>query len=432
MNTKCIYTFIVGEYDNLKDPNIITKGWDYICVTDNPNLKSNVWKIIQIKDEDKNIQPLKKRAMSLMIGYQKYLPYNYDIVITVGGQMVINIDLDHFLQKYGWEVQYDAGLLIHPNRNCVYEEGKVVTQVKRDTPENIEAHLEKYQKEGYPKDNGLYATGIMILNNRSEKLKNLFKFWLTEYQKSPSIRDQMSLNYSIWKLNIGLNIKELSFIQIIEIDKDIYTQPHQKSINHAMTNTNIINLEQKINQLYQTPSDINEHIPTILKYGQECDHITEMGVRWVVSTWVWLGCAPKKLISYDLFNPSHWGADIKPIEETAKAYGLEFEFREADILKIEIDETDLLFIDTWHAYDQLKEELKLHSNKVRKYICFHDTTSFEFKDEPLHHENSWGKQTSGKGIWPAIEEFLEENKNNWILKERFTNNNGFTIIERIK
>jgi hypothetical protein len=194
----------------------------------------------------------------------------------------------------------------------------------------------------------------------------------------------------------------------------------------------MVNLEQKVNELYLNPSDINEHIPTILKYGQECDHITEMGVRWVVSTWAWLACAPKKLISYDLYNPSHWGADITPVEETAKAYGLDFEFREQDVLKLDMEETDLLFIDTWHAYDQLKAELELHANKVRKYICFHDTTSFEFHDEPLHHENSWGKETSGKGIWPAVEEFLQENQDTWVLKERFTNNNGFTIIERVK
>ena len=194
----------------------------------------------------------------------------------------------------------------------------------------------------------------------------------------------------------------------------------------------IVNLEEKVNELYQTPSDINEHIPTILRYGQEVDHITEMGVRWVVSTYAWLACAPKKLISYDLFNPSHWGADITPVEDTAKAHGLDFEFRQADVLKTEIDETDLLFIDTWHTYDQLQAELKMHAGKVRKYIVFHDTTSFEFKDEPLHHENSWGKETSGKGIWPAIEEFLEENKEEWKMKERFMNNNGFTIIERIK
>ena len=73
----------------------------------------------------------------------------------------------------------------------------------------------------------------------------------------------------------------------------------------------ILDLEQKVNQLYQTPSDINEHIPTIIKYGLECDHITEMGVRGILSTWGWLASAPKqKLISYDLYNPSKWGGDI--------------------------------------------------------------------------------------------------------------------------
>ena len=50
----------------------------------------------------------------------------------------------------------------------------------------------------------------------------------------------------------------------------------------------MINLEEKVNELFRTQSDINEHIPTILKYGQECNHITEMGVRGILSTWAWL------------------------------------------------------------------------------------------------------------------------------------------------
>jgi hypothetical protein len=192
------------------------------------------------------------------------------------------------------------------------------------------------------------------------------------------------------------------------------------------------NLEQLVNTIHNTPSDINEHIPTIIKYGSECETITEMGVRGIVSTWGWLACSPKWLKCYDLHNPSRWGGDIQSVYDTANAYGIQFMFEEKDILKIEIEETDLLFIDTWHAYDQMKKELELHSNKVKKYICFHDTTSYEFIDENIGHENAWGKQSSGKGIWPAIEEFLEENKDQWILKERFKNNNGFTIIERIK
>jgi hypothetical protein len=35
-----------------------------------------------------------------------------------------------------------------------------------------------------------------------------------------------------------------------------------------------------------------------------------------------------------------------------------------------------------------------------------------------------------RGVWPAIEEFLAAHPE-WILKERFTNNNGLTILQRV-
>ena len=195
----------------------------------------------------------------------------------------------------------------------------------------------------------------------------------------------------------------------------------------------MIDLEQKINELYRTPSDINEHIPIIIKYGQECDHITEMGVRSILSTWGWLASNPQeKLICYDLHNPSKWGGDIQSIYDTAEVYGINFEFVEANVLEIEIEETDLLFIDTWHHYNQLKAELKKHSHKVKKYICFHDTTSYEHKSEPTTSENAFREELVwDKGLWDAVTEFLDNNKDTWKLKERHTNNNGFTIIERV-
>ena len=192
------------------------------------------------------------------------------------------------------------------------------------------------------------------------------------------------------------------------------------------------NLETLINQLHQTPSDINEHIPTLIEYGSECETITEMGVRTITSTWAFLGCAPKSLISYDIQDPSKWGANIQDVYDTAKSYGLNFEFRKENVLKIEIEETDLLFLDTWHAYDQLKAELRLHSNKAKKYIIMHDTTSYEFRDEPLTSENAWeGELDFGRGLWAAIEEFLESSEE-WVLHKRYTNNNGLTILKRVK
>lgn len=178
-----------------------------------------------------------------------------------------------------------------------------------------------------------------------------------------------------------------------------------------------MNIEQKYVELCNTPSDINEHLPTLMKYASECDHITEMGVRYIVSTYALLMGKPKKMISYDIHD-CNW----KVLQEAVRGT-TDFEFKIGNTLEIEIEETDFLFIDTYHNYDQLKEELKLHGNKARKYLGFHDTTSFE----------KYGESYDGKpklGIWPAIDEFLIKNPH-WRIKERFTNNNGLTILVKV-
>ena len=163
-------------------------------------------------------------------------------------------------------------------------------------------------------------------------------------------------------------------------------------------------------------SDINEHLPTLKRYAEECDHVTEMGVRTIVSTYALLMGKPKKMVSYDFRF-----VDTNFIKELVKD-DTEFVFELADTLTLEMEETDLLFIDTLHNYNQLKKELELHGNKSRKYIIFHDTTTFE-----------WGGESyEGKpevGLWPAIDEFLKENQH-WEVYERFTNNNGLTVLKR--
>jgi CRISPR/Cas system CMR-associated protein Cmr5 small subunit len=178
-------------------------------------------------------------------------------------------------------------------------------------------------------------------------------------------------------------------------------------------------LENIIYQLKNTPTDINEHIETLVKYASQCDHVTEMGVRGIFSTWAFVASKPKKIISYDLYNPSKYGGNINNVYTLAKKYNIEFEFHEANVRDIKIENTDLLFIDTWHVYEQLKIELKLHAPKTNKYIIMHDTTLFGEKGE--------GK--NNKGLWLAIEEFLVENPQ-WQILEKFTHNNGLTVLKK--
>lgn len=185
-------------------------------------------------------------------------------------------------------------------------------------------------------------------------------------------------------------------------------------------------IEEKYQHFCKTPSDINEHLPTLYKYALECNHITEMGVRDVVSTWAFLMAKPKKLKCYDIHKSQN-------IDEAIIASDGVMEFTESDVLTIEIEPTELLFIDTLHTYTQLKKELALHAKNVSKYIILHDTVTYGQVPEPA----SW--QTleimknyvqNDRGIKPAISDFLEWNLE-WAYHEHFDNNNGLLIIKKI-
>jgi hypothetical protein len=181
------------------------------------------------------------------------------------------------------------------------------------------------------------------------------------------------------------------------------------------------------NYYKNTPGDIHEHMETIYKHSLECDHITEMGVRGVVTTWAFLLARPKKLISIDVLP-----CPIEAAKRLAPKYGVEFDFRMGDTgsPNFVIEPTDLLFIDTWHVYEQLKQELTLHSKYARKYIIMHDTTTFGDIRTGEHYDCTVKTGPEGKGLWPAIQEFLAEDKS-WILKARYTNCNGLTVLQRV-
>jgi GT2 family glycosyltransferase/tetratricopeptide (TPR) repeat protein len=161
------------------------------------------------------------------------------------------------------------------------------------------------------------------------------------------------------------------------------------------------------------PSDVNEHLPTLYALAKECAHVTEFGTRGGVSTTALLYARPKKLVCYDRVK-------CPQVDRLASLAGeTEFVFRQDDVLWVTIEETDLLFIDTWHVYEQLSEELRLHSDAARKYIVLHDTTTFAEQGEAAGH----------RGLWPAVEEFLAQGT--FRLKQRFTHNNGLTVLERV-
>jgi predicted RNA-binding protein len=126
---------------------------------------------------------------------------------------------------------------------------------------------------------------------------------------------------------------------------------------------------------------------------------------------------------------------IDEVVNTAKEYGINYDFLLADVLNIEIEQTDLLFIDTLHTYNQLNSELKKHNLKVNKFIILHDTETFGYKDELIYsHASNIVKNISSSkaGLMNAVNDFLQsEDGKNWRIKELFKNNNGLCVLERV-
>jgi hypothetical protein len=185
-----------------------------------------------------------------------------------------------------------------------------------------------------------------------------------------------------------------------------------------------ISLEGEYKLVCDCATDINEHLPVLRKYAEQCDHITELGVRYGNSTVAFMAARPKKFIAYDL----QYNDKMDYLKLIAEESGIDFELKIENPLNLEddrseLEETDLLFIDTNHHATQMREELRLHSPKARKYIIMHDTTTF--------YDRGAGDDHMEDGMKLAIEPFLEDKSNGWAMVYRSFENNGLMVLERI-
>ena len=203
MNKNVCYTVIFGDYDNLNDPEYLSENFDYVCITNNKNIHSNIWKIIYIDKQFNNKISQIKFQRYLKLHPHKILQ-NYQFSIYIDGNINIYNDLNYIKDNI-----CNKNVLIyfkpHPERNCTYMEYFGCLYYKKDSLENMSYQLLKYWNEGFPQNYGLSETNIIGRYHNNENCIKLMEFWWNEII-THSHRDQLSLFYSIWKLNLKNDI----------------------------------------------------------------------------------------------------------------------------------------------------------------------------------------------------------------------------------
>lgn len=207
MKKYSILTFNFGNYEVFREPEEIDEDCEYVYVTDNPNLKSNIWKII-VEDKFKENSPYYKAF------YVRYHPFEYvttDTCIVIDSSMKIKKKLDKVIDDFN-NSNNDIGLLLMPfHDNMPYEEiGVWNGRLKR--LDNLQAQLlyalyHHYQMENY---RGGIDAGFKIVKNN--ELTKEFHNTIWEHilylkgDKDICRLDQVVLSLLLYKLYSNLNV----------------------------------------------------------------------------------------------------------------------------------------------------------------------------------------------------------------------------------
>ena len=221
VNKKVIYTSVFGcsEENNyhLHSPDIDLKGYDFVCFTDNPNFKSDVW---DIRIVDKLYDDGARSAKRYKLLPHRFLK-EYDVSIWIDIEVKITKDINDLVD--GYLSKSNLAILNHELcgrtvtgdlnvRKCVYEEAKFIKWLgdnhpKKQYKDNIDiinSQVDRYKSEGYPENNGLARTTVIFRNHNEDDVIKHSELWWDE-MKYGSRRDQIGFNYSAWKQDFNFD-----------------------------------------------------------------------------------------------------------------------------------------------------------------------------------------------------------------------------------
>jgi hypothetical protein len=190
--------------------------------------------------------------------------------------------------------------------------------------------------------------------------------------------------------------------------------------------------------------NMNEHYDMLRHYAGQCSNITEFGAsESMTSTWPLLAGLkdnPATRTELTSFDRTPIPTSFSGMQALASNEGTKLRFIQGNTLNVKIQPTNMLLIDTFHAYPQLKKELERHHKKVDKFIAILNTDVdgehsevvrlyYCYDFDTCMSELQCTQADLCKGLRPAIDEFID-NHPEWECCETCTNNNGLMILKR--
>ena len=261
-NQFCVYTALLGNYEELNEQPVALKSdVDFICFTDNKELTSKTWKIIQV-DPVFPLDPIRSSRM-IKICPQRFLP-NYDISLYIDNSVTLKVIPENIFEELMSE-DYDLVCMKHSFRNTVLDEFEEVLHLQFDNLNIILEQLNAYSLINPEIFSQKPCWGGFLIRKHNKKIvKDAMEDWLAQVMRY-SRRDQLSLNYIISKYKLNIKKLDLDNQSTIYHQWPTSTRYGQQSIKSTLT-TSIENnmrsryLEKKVSENEQTIQTLTAHI----------------------------------------------------------------------------------------------------------------------------------------------------------------------------
>lgn len=197
-----VYTVIIGDYDDLKEPLFYSENCDYYVITDKLNIdEESIWKKIMIADYI-NVEEFSNTEIARYVKTHPHIFFKeYSYSLFIDGNFLIVADIMPLFSGFSSKF---LGLHIHPSNECIYKEGNDVIALRKSNLTDVKTQLNYYRKQGFPKNYGLFETNIMIRKHNDKECIKIMEEWWNQ-MKQYTKRDQLSLTYVLWKLGYSFN-----------------------------------------------------------------------------------------------------------------------------------------------------------------------------------------------------------------------------------
>lgn len=196
---RVVYTCLFGHSEQFNDFEYERGDIDFICFTDDPELRSDFWKLVVLPRPLLDPARMAKKIKALAHVFLE----EYDWSLYIDNTVRLKASPQRLFDEFLAPAKSPLVCFRHHERDCIYDEADVVLMLDYDTADRVNYQMSLYRYLGYPARNGLAKSTILLRRHHDPQLQRAMNLWADQIL-AHSKRDQLSMMPSCWFVDFDI------------------------------------------------------------------------------------------------------------------------------------------------------------------------------------------------------------------------------------